>query len=189
MTGFEYESLYLQAGLKGLEDYLLSDQLFYTLRLAAPPGQPAYPALTLGGVLLFGARASARANQPQRQAILQKITFQLDAQRQRWRVAWERKAAWEFGSRLNQWSQYLNEVRREPEKAAAYYAYEVRLRLMLALLRPEFHQLDPQQSQLLDETDAWLRFLFQKSDFIWENELIPAFPEDKFWYLWGRLKE
>lgn len=189
MTGFEYESLYLQAGLKGLEDYLLADQLFYTLRLTAPPGQPAYPALTLGGLLLFEARASARADHPQRQAALQKITFQMEAHRQRWRVAWEHKAAWEFGSRLKQWSQYLNEVRREPEKAAVYYAYEVRLRLMLDLLLSEFPYLDPQQSQLFAETDAWLRFLFQKGDFIWEPELIPGFPEENFWYLWGRVKE
>jgi hypothetical protein len=113
----------------------------------------------------------------------------MEATHMRWRVAWERKASWEFKSRLRQWGNFLKEVRVDPEDHIGYYRYEVRFRVMIDFLKPDIRDVDPSYLEQLDSLDLLLRALFAPGDFIWEPELQKEFPADDFWYLWGVLKE
>jgi hypothetical protein len=189
MPDFSYYQVYLQAGLGELERYLLSDHLFWPLNISSAPGEPPYPKLTLGGLLLHQAFARPLSQSGSDQTVMQKFDSELDQIRTRWRVAWERKAAWEFKSRLRQWGNVLKEIRIDPEDQNDYYIYEVRLRLLLDLLSAETHSIDPALDEHLQGLDLLLRALFAPGDFIWQLELAPAFPIDKNWYLWGNLKE
>jgi hypothetical protein len=51
MPGAQYELDYLQAGIASLEAYLLSPEVYWTLQDSPRSGGPAYPSLTLGGLL------------------------------------------------------------------------------------------------------------------------------------------
>jgi hypothetical protein len=37
----------------------------------------------------------------------------------------------------------------------------------------------------MDRMDEVLRIFFQRGAFIWEPELMSAFPPDPYWFLWG----
>jgi len=189
MPDFAHYRVYLQAGLREAERYLLSDNLFWPLNITPAFGEPSYPNLTLGGLLLYQAYARATASSGPEKAVMRQIETELDAERTRWRVAWERKAAWEFKSRLRQWGNVLKEIRIDPEDNIDYYRYEVRLRVLITLLHPELREIDPAEQEHLDSLDLLLRALFDPGDFIWEPELAPGFPADDFWYLWGLPKE
>lgn len=189
MPDYVYYRVYLQAGLQAAERYLRSNQLFQPLNIAPALGEPSYPNLTLGGLLLAQAQARPLAYTAPERTTLQQIETQIEATRTRWRVAWERKAAWEFKSRLRQWGNFIKEVRVDPEDHIGYYRYEIRLRVMLDLLQPDLRTIDPADLEHLASLDLLLRALFAPGGFIWPPELAPEFPTDQFWYLWGVLKE
>jgi hypothetical protein len=129
------------------------------------------------------------AEAPSQRATFQKIEIEMEALRTRWQVAWEKKAAWEFESRLRQWGNVLKDIRVDPEDNIPYYRYEIRLRVLLDLLTEQVEEIDPALQAHLDSLDMLLRALFTTGDFIWEAGLAGSFPEKDYWYLWGTLKE
>lgn len=49
MKSFEYDLRYIRAGLDVLEEYLLSDEVFWPIGVNPPVGDPEYPRLTAMG--------------------------------------------------------------------------------------------------------------------------------------------
>jgi hypothetical protein len=185
MTDFAYYQVYLQAGLQEVESYLLSNQLFWTVNASALLGEPGYPKFTLGGFLFFGLCARTLAKTASQVAAVRSIEADINSFRTRWQVAWERKASWEFGSRLRQWGNVLKEIRLDPEEHLDYYRYEVRWRVLIQILLSEIKALETAQQEVLNGEDLLLRAIFSPGDFIWESELSPGFPSDPYWFLWG----
>ena len=189
MKTFEYDLRYLKEGIEELESYLLSEQLFWPLEARTEPGEAAYPNLTLGNLLLVEARLKARPMTLAQQAQLGALLPQLEQVRSRWRSAWSKKALHSLHNRLKMWRDFLDEYTKAPEAHADRYPYEVQRRVMLALLAGEAEQAPPEVNDLIGKLDALLRAVLMKGDFIWEPELQAGFPEETYWYLYGRLPE
>jgi hypothetical protein len=138
MPSAAYDLEYLRAGLDVLEEYLLSKDIYWPLSASPPPGDPPYPRLTLGGLLLSRARARARELSgtltPAQEADLTRMSEQLEATRSRWRVAWEGKASREFHARLNLWRDFLENTAKTRRKRRPL-PHEVQ-RVMLQLFPP-----------------------------------------------------
>ena len=189
MLTTSHDLQYLQAGLDQLESYLLSKDLYRPIGIQAARGQPPYPQLTLGWLLLARLRAQSTAQTPAECLELERITRQLDVLRSRWRTAWGDKAQAEFRARLNLWRDFLEEYRQDPASNYDRYAYEVNRRLLLELLAPEATHLPEADLQALAGLDGLLRAVFVPGAFIWEPFLAPGFPQPTFWYLYGKLPD
>jgi len=189
MLTASYNLQYLQAGLDQLESYLLSKDLYRPIGIRAAHGQPPYPQLTLGWLLLARLRAQATSQTPAQLAELQRLSQQVDALRSRWRTAWGDKAQAEFRARLNLWRDFLEEYRQAPASNYDRYAYEVNRRLLLELLAPEATHLPEADLQALAGLDGLLRAVLAPAAFIWEPVLAPSFPQPTFWYLYGKLPD
>ncbi|MBN2548330.1 MAG: hypothetical protein JXB15_04165 [Anaerolineales bacterium] len=189
MTTAEYEIRYLRAGIEIGEKYLLAKDIYWPAGIRAPWGEPPYPQLTLGGLLLAQKRAAALEKTQLQQAELDDLSVQLDALRSRWRTAWGKKASAEFRARLVLWRDFLEEYRQQPAANSDRYAYEVGRRVMLDLLQEDALDLHPTQVELLDGLDLWLKAILVKGDFVWDAALQDSFPAAKYWYLYGRLRE
>lgn len=168
---------YFQAALDELETYLLSNELYWQLSV---PGV-SLSRLTLGNLLLTRLRIQARG------FLLPEQESRLEQIRWRWQTAWEKKARHEFNSRLNLWKNYLEDYFESPSNYAADYPQEVRLRVILALLHQEISFPLPEE-EALARLDARLRAAFIPGPFVWEADLSIAFPQQTWWYLYGRLK-
>ncbi len=186
-TSIRYDLSYIQAAIEELQPYLLSDKLHWSLSGYACPGEKAYPQLTLGGLLLALTRSRVRANSPKMSLKTDHLENRLETIRSQWRVAWEEKASWEFRSRLRQWGNFLNEVQHDPQDYAAYYPYEVNVRVILELLIPQTGNLADKDVEPLIKQDQRLQAQFISGSFIWDDDLSGGFPKDDFWFLWGRL--
>ena len=160
---------YLEAALSELKDYLLSDTLFYPL-------MGNLPRLTIGGLLLAQKRLDV-------ENLGTHLDPKLAAVKNKWRAAWAKKAAQELDARLNLWRNYLNDYRANPEAHAENYQYEIRWRVMVELLTKEVDQIPEEISAL----DGLLRTKFILGEFVWEENLQSQFPQDEFWFLYGRL--
>jgi hypothetical protein len=158
----QYNLDYLEAGIPELENYLLSNELYYPLGSSLPQ-------LTLGGMLLSLTRMGLRA---------ESLRARVESTRGRWRSAWEIKSAREIQARGRLWMDYLAEYRDDPKSGARLYPQNVRYRAMITLLGQEQH-----------ESDAFLKSVFTEGNFVWEENSAQNFPRETFWYLFGKLKE
>jgi len=180
----EFQLRVLESAVGELERYLLSSEIFWRMSGAAN-----LPNLTLGGLDLArrALLGSIGELDPAAQRRARTAIEQIDAFRQQWRVAWERKAAGELKVRLNQWRAYLQDL-AELIGEADRYPQEVRARAMAAyLLEESVHQ--PESGELrmtLEALDAKLRASFAAGRFVWDPSLKPAYPPEKYWFLYGR---
>jgi len=156
------DQLYLSEGVPQLENYLLSKELYYPLSWELPQ-------LTLGGILLTLARLGVQAA---------KFEAQVGTIRSQWRSAWEAKSSREVRARSELWVNYLAEYREDPRSGARLYSQNVRYRAMMSLL-----------GKIEDDSDVFVRSVFKEGKFVWEEECVPNFSQETFWYLYGTLKE
>ncbi len=187
MKSFVYDLGYLQAGMELLEAYLLAEDVFWPIDASPPEGEPEYPRLTLGGILLAEARLKAYPLSQAQETERQRVLVDLDHVRSKWRVNWEKKARHCLTVRLRMWADYIEEYRSNPQDNAGRYRYEVRLRAMLELLEAESGEMQPVEGEILSGLDRYLKGELEIGDFIWETEVNSGFPPETYWYLYGKL--
>ena len=173
MPSTEQDLQFLMESLPQLQDYLLSNELYWPLNASLPR-------LTLGSALLALARISAI--QP---VEAEKLRGQLETIRAKWRVAWEKKTAREMANRLRLWSNFLSDYRNAPDQYAGFYPQEVRGRVILQLLLAETPNA-PEKSALAD-LDTMLKSRLISRKFVWDAALQGAFPKTDFWFLYGTI--
>lgn len=179
----------VQAMLGEAQDYLASPELYWPLSGSAPAGAPAYPRLTLGGLIL--AMDELRASEPRMDSRQAAAWSRLIST---WDTLWVRraagvahKAALELHSRLDLWDAYLGDL-REPAGATADYATQVAYRVMASRLA-ELARGEPTLPVLLTRLtglDDRLRGSFASGRFIWDAALESIYPRKEFWFLYGR---
>lgn len=189
MSTPEYELGYFKAGLQMLEDYLLSEDIYWTLGEPPPAGDQPYPELTLGGLLMRYAKLSCIQLDPVLQEAFTPLEIEFDRINQKWRMAVDRKAAHEFHARLILWRDYLEELRQNPEQHVDRYAYEVQRRLMLDLLQSHTASIPNPEMKLMEALDKVLRAILESGPFIWPASCQAAFPPETFWYLYGKPRK
>ncbi|MGB7114620.1 MAG: hypothetical protein WBD56_00610 [Anaerolineales bacterium] len=187
MPSPEYDLRYLKAGIEQLESYLLSSDVYWSIGTRAPAGETPYPQLTLGVLLLARLRAQSSMKTSTQQVELEELNGRLNDLRTRWRVAWEGKASKEYHARLNLWKNFLEEYRANPETQYDRYKYEVTRRVILDLLGAETENIPQTQRDLLASLDLLLHTIFISGKFIWDISLDASFPQDQYWYLYGRV--
>ena len=173
MPNLEQDSRFIKEALPQLQEYLLSNELYWPLRATLPR-------LTPGALLLALTRLDAISSPT---AAYKRA--ELDAIRAKWRTAWEQKSIQETRNRLKLWSASIDEWQSATGENLADYMGAVRHRTILQLLLDE---IDAEKEQIqLRELDLFLQAHLKKSEFLWEKELQSAFPKDIFWFLYGKL--
>jgi len=163
MSKLDQDLQYLDAGLRELQEYLLSKELYWTLSASA-----SLPRLTLGGLLLARQRLGPRADAQ---------SAQIEAIHSKWRTAWDAKASHEVRARSDLWKNYLQDYRESPKSYVSEYGQQVRYRAMLTLL-----------GEASDPFDEFVKSIFVPGEFIWEKECAGNFQREQFWFLFGKLR-
>ena len=183
------ELAYVQASIGEMETYLLSKELFWPIG-GKGPGGGLFPRLTLGGVLIALARLQAMSDSgelSQKQlSQLNKVIQGFGVIQSKWRVAFESKIRRELVSRINQWRNYLDDLEQQLSLHADYYSAEVRVRVIAQLILESIDDHDSHTVELIASLDRRLRRKLNREEFIWELYLKSSFPEDAYWYLYGK---
>jgi hypothetical protein len=185
----EHDFGYLRAAIPILEKYLLSKDLYWSLADSAPRGEPAFPQLTIGNLLLAHARLNARQLSFELQVELELLDNQIWAIATKWRQAWQNKSGRDFTARLRLWRDYLEDYRAQPENHVDRYPYEVGRRVQLELLANQLEEIPTVEQELLAGLDKVLAAVFVPGVFAWDADLASGFPKPPFWYLYGRVGE
>ena len=173
MKPLDADLRFLKEASAQLQDYLLSNELYWPLSASLPR-------LTPGALLLIQVRC--QVSQPLES---RNYSDQVEVIRIKWRAAWEKKALREISNRLRLWSEYLSDFVKSPDQSLESYRTEVRGRVILQLLLAD--QPDLPEKKALADLDIVLQKYLIAGDFIWESESQPAFPQSEYWFLYGNL--
>lgn len=173
MSNSDQDLTFVRESIPQLQEYLLSNELYWPL-------SGSLPRLTPGSLLL--ALMRMQATNPLE---AQRMESHLEVVRNKWRSAWEKKEGREATNRLRLWSQYLSDTLSAPDQNMESYKTEVRGRAILQILLRDLPDA-PERAAVAD-LDARLRSRFVSGDFTWEKEVQAAFPRADFWFLYGTL--
>ncbi|OGO29754.1 MAG: hypothetical protein A2Z16_14775 [Chloroflexi bacterium RBG_16_54_18] len=182
-----YQLDFIQAGVEQLKDYLFSDLIYWPIGIRAVSGHTAYPQLTLGTLILFLHQAEPLSIDSKSKTELSGYKNDIELIRTSWQAHWRRKSQAEFIARIKLWRDFLQEYRKDPEGNFDRYEYEVTRRVMLEWLGQESPSLKRPELEMLESLDLLLKSLFVHGAFIWGQNLKSEFPEEVFWYLYGKL--
>jgi hypothetical protein len=173
MNSKEEDLRFVKEAVPQLQEYLLSNELYWPL-------SGSLPRLTPGSLLLTLARLEI-----QEPVEASKMEAQVQSICAKWRSAWEKKVAREMANRLRLWSQFLSDYVNAPDQNLDSYRTEARGRTILQLLLIE--QPDAPEKIAMTELDGMLKSRLVPGEFLWEPELQAVFPENIFWFLYGKL--
>jgi len=188
MQMIENDYAFLRASVPQLENYLLSDVLYYPV--TAEGGRQLSgdtTRLTLGNLLLSVRRLEADGLPVEIRNEAETALSQVNQIRNKWLSNWKRKAGVEIPNRLRLWKNYLEDWRENSPSAAGEYRYNVRLRVILELLFSESDALFVQEQALLRALDTRLKAKGTPGQFIWDPSYQSAFPSDHFWFLYLKV--
>jgi hypothetical protein len=156
-------------------------------------GKSGAPPITIGGYLMrrrrLGLLAEALDDDERNRLAVANADF--DATIARQLVRYEARAQAEAGARLREWTGYLRDVAASKRLAAdhAYYAYKVDIRIVMAELldllgQPPYCLPDHVVTDVA-AVDHRLRARWQTGTFVWPTVWQPAYPEERYWWLYG----
>jgi len=175
-----------------LKDYVLSEMLYMSVE-GGLFGSEGMPQLTTGAFLLRLRRLNHFRDEMNgtQQATLDKAIDHYNAVREEWTVHYEQKMVREALSRLKMIAEFFRECREN--KNACWDAYPIEA-LRRTIIQELIIALDDQEIDFQDvitlakQTDNELRTWVTMGDFTWSDELMPVYPKETFWWLYGQVE-
>jgi hypothetical protein len=172
------------------EAYLKSDVLYWQMD-ASRPGGHQLPKLTVSGFLERAMRLRAAPLTPAQRAALDEATRRFEQARDAHHSRYLTRVVHDLRGRLDAWEWFLDDYTKRPNEEALYYPAQAHTRLAAELLldelkgRPDVAEF----AHRLVGLDERLRAYWLDGAFVWHESLSHAFPKDRFWWLYGRLKQ
>jgi hypothetical protein len=180
----DVDRAFLDSCVSELPEFILSKEIYWPIGIQTNRNFASnLPQLSLGNIRLASARLAAGTGSGEAAPLISAV----DQVFTKWRSNWAKKAMLEYASRLNLWKDRLGELISDPSQAI--YRYQIRLRVILDLLRDDL-LVDPAQAQIdmLAGIDARLRAATISSEFIWDIDIQNGFPSERFWYLYRSMR-
>ncbi len=180
----ELERMVLRLG-----DYLLGNEMYLSIG-GAFRGLSA-PQMTIGALLLRRRRLTQlRAKLKRADGIrLDAALADHDDLRREWPLHYERKLQREVPSRLRVMAGFFRECSENPRDCAGAYPIEALRRTIVGEILLAMMEFGYEKSEVIASVrsaDQALRRILQAGEFIWSPLLAPVYPQDNFWWLYGR---
>jgi hypothetical protein len=172
----ETDRQYVSRSAQELDQYLSSEVLLWRMSRVEIPLSP-------GNLLLSLRRLDAIhyiGDAQSRESITEMI--------EKRRTAWEKKVNNELPMRATQWTELIRDYRRYG-KLDASYQYNVRTRVVITLLMSETRYPQVELDRQINQADEELRIMTISGEFLWDAQLIPAFPRQTYPYLYLQAAE
>lgn len=188
MIELERDLRIVEAIVSDLKPYLLGKGLYWSL--SGGTARFPFPKGTLGGLLIRLHQLDTVSDllSPEQQERLNRATTEAKHQLKQWAVQAEEKAVREIKARLQSWSVYVEEIEKDPLRYDEEYPTQVQSRVILELLLDWAGRAVDGRGFInrLTSLDQRLSECTEESTFVWDETLAPAFPHDRFWWLYTR---
>ncbi|MCA9888602.1 MAG: hypothetical protein KC546_09520 [Anaerolineae bacterium] len=152
------------------------------------------PSLTVGALVMRLRRLQMMTGSmsDDQRARLEKATALHNQVQREWFAHYEEKLLWEAESRLKSMMAFFRECRERPGQCSQLYKPEALKRTIVEELLGIMSNLHIHSDVIpnhVRETDAALRSLVTRSDFIWADVLAPIYPANEYWWLYSTPPE
>lgn len=169
-----------------LHSLLLNDAIFRTIMVEGPSGRKKM-LISCGGLLARLHRLQHQREQITlgQRLVLDTAQLRTDETIRDLQPAFQTILQREAKARLDEFGQFLDEGEQDRAYFFDEYSIEMRNRQRLEEIIKELgDDLDKEVAQALAELDKQMRTLCRSAAFIWEAELEPIYPADRYWYLY-----
>lgn len=180
----------VEATVSDLKDYLLSDQVYWSLSSRGSMQNP-FPKGTLGGLLFRRALLDALRGQlaPRQWERFAEARAESEETLHHWSIQAEQKAGREVAARTRTWASFVEEAAGDPQRHNAEYGSQAEGRTVIAFLQQfAAGAVEPITQSQLAAADRDLERISHRGDFVWHASLKPVFPEDMFGWLYVTLR-
>lgn len=177
-----------EAFVDSLDGYLQQDQLYGSVGGGFfTSGR--MPALTVGSLAMRLRRLQILENllTPEQRAQLDAAREKHDAIRKHWHAHYIAKLEKEIKSRLDAMRPFFEEAQSDPQLASKVYGPEVMRRTIAEEAIIALAEMGEDTGDLTRKArgaDAALRRYVQPSEFAWGSQLEPAYPRERFWWMY-----
>ncbi|MFQ3535732.1 MAG: hypothetical protein SNJ58_07630 [Aggregatilineales bacterium] len=171
-----------------LTPYIYESELYGVLR------DPSLPRLTVGGLLMRLARLHSLRDQlsAAQQAAVEAAQRKFDEVRRAWAVHYEGKVQQELRARIRALEHFAYDCAENLRACADNYPSAMEKRVMAEHLRDaafELNVLDEDLKGRLTALDNAISRCIEKGPFCWSENLQPAYPPPKFWFLYATVRK
>ncbi|MBE0687910.1 MAG: hypothetical protein IH585_18095 [Anaerolineaceae bacterium] len=186
MWKLELEEEILKETLSEWESFLFSKEIYWQLNLSNKKFLSSERRVRISvGRLLISSFLLKNHNFLDSESIL----IQFIALKNKWLANWQKKASEELPVRIRQWNRTVSDLRVDAGFSQPQMNNQLQIRLMIGLLLDEIDEIEREQNlQQLAVLDQKLKHATIENGFIWEIELLEFFPQEKYWYLYRRIK-
>ncbi len=176
----------LEAMTAELEEYIIKDELYRTVRVHLPSGDQMIQ--MSGGDLLtriFRLAAERDRLTPEQQARFDAARSSAEKTIYSLRTRFHQRLQREVKARLDSLNWFLDECAGEPSRCRGEYPFEIRNRQRIdAILAELGTDLAPELKSQINRIDDRIRMMVRPGNFAWDKRLEPVFPRTRFWYLY-----
>jgi hypothetical protein len=176
----------LEAFAAELEEYIVKDELYRTVRVHLPAGDQMIQ-MSGGDLLTRIFRLSAERDRmtPEQQARFDAARSSAEKTIYSLRTRFHQRLQREIKARLDSLNWFLDECAAEPSRCRGEYPFEIRNRQRIdAILGELGADLSPELKSQINRTDDRIRMMVRPGNFAWDSRLEPVFPRTRFWYLY-----
>jgi len=176
--------LYLELIIPELQDYLLSESLYYPLVSSGMFNIKNKPILTIGNV--YYSLHILKLEGLSGQELQKKDTYHknIDIVRSKWEINWQKKVEEEYNSRLRLWRNFMLDLDEDIKSSREEYRSQVRHRVLMELLiLNDLKGIPDLQDELFILDDKYHSFT-RSSAFIWDLNIRSVFPKSDYPFLY-----
>ena len=176
----------LEAFAGELEEYIVKDELYRTVRVHLPAGDQMIQ--MSGGDLLtriFRLAAERDRLTPEQQARFDAARSAAEKTIYSLRTRFHQRLLREIKTRLDSLNWFMDECASEPARCRGEYPFEIRNRQRIDAIVAELgSDLPSEVKNQISRMDERIRMMVKPGNFAWDARLEPVFPRTRFWYLY-----
>ena len=176
----------LEAFAAELEEYIIKDELYRTVRVHVPAGDQMIQ--MSGGDLLtriFRLSAERARLTPEQQARFDAARGAAEKTIYSLRTRFHQRLQREVKARLDSLNWFLDECSSDPARCRGEYPFEIRNRQRIDAIVSELGaDLAPELKTQISRIDERIRMIVRPANFAWDTRLEGVFPRTRFWYLY-----
>ena len=176
----------LEALTAELEEYIIKDELYRTVRVHLPAGDQMIQ-MSGGDLLTRIFRLSAERDRltPEQQARFDATRSAAEKTIYSLRTRFHQRLQREIKARLDSLNWFLDECSSDPARCRGEYPFEIRNRQRIDALVSELGtDLPAELKNQISRIDERIRMIVRPGSFAWDTRLEPVFPRTRFWYLY-----
>jgi hypothetical protein len=182
----EVDLAVLAAEVEELEEYIIKGEIYRTVRVQTPTGAQMVQ-MSAGDLLsrLFRLEGERDRLTTEQRSHAKDLALAAQSTIYSLRTRFHDLLKREIKTRLDSLNWFLDDIMGDPKRARIEYPYEIRNRQRIQLMVDALgEEMTTDLKSQISRVDDRIRLIVKPASFVWDSQLEPIFPRERFWYMY-----